>query len=64
MKRIDKIEKEIQSLPIIQKAENAWENNRYKPYSIKLIELNKVIQIIKQNKRKTISDLIKDIFKK
>ncbi len=45
MKKTDVIKK-IKSLPIITKAENAWIGTKYQPYTLELIELKKVLEVL------------------
>jgi len=40
---------DINALPVTHKAENTWVNKKLVPVSIKLVELDKVIDIIKRN---------------
>jgi len=49
---------DILALPVTNKAENTWVNKKLVPVSIKLIELDKVIDLIKRN---PVSDTIRDI---
>jgi hypothetical protein len=49
---------DINTLPVINKAENTWEGKKYKPLTLRLVELDKVIDLIKRN---PVNDTIKDI---
>ena len=46
MKELDLIKDSIIALPVITVPMNAWENKKYKPYAVKLVELDKVLQIL------------------
>jgi hypothetical protein len=61
MKKEDLIKK-IAELQIHYKAENAWENTQYKPYTIQLVELSKVLEILKaiETNGKKVSQYNKD----
>jgi len=49
---------DINALPVTYKAENTWVNKRLVPVSVKLVELDKVTDIIKRN---PVNDFIRDI---
>ncbi|MFA5207405.1 MAG: hypothetical protein WC428_01995 [Candidatus Paceibacterota bacterium] len=49
---------DINALPVTYKAENTWVNKRLVPVSIKLVELDKVIELLKHN---PVNDFIRDI---
>lgn len=46
MTELDLIKDNILALPVTTIPINAWENKKYKPHTIKLIELDKVLQIL------------------
>ena len=46
MKELDVIKDSILALPVTTIPMNAWENKKYKPYTLKLVELDKVLQIL------------------
>ncbi len=54
MNDLEKIKEEIQKLNITYIPVNYWENTKYKPYTLKMIELDKVLKIIEslQNSEK------------
>ena len=53
---------DISLLPITNKTENTWVNKKLKPVNIRLVELDKVIDIIKRNPANdTIRDIITDL---
>lgn len=53
---------DINALPVTHKAENTWVNKKLVPVSIKLVELDKVIDIIKRNPADdTIREIITDL---
>jgi ribosomal protein RSM22 (predicted rRNA methylase) len=55
---------DINALPVINKAENTWEGKKYKPVTLRLVELDKVIDLIKRNPvNDTIRDIITDLEK-
>ena len=43
---MEELLEKIKALPVINKAENTWVNKKYKPVTIRLVELDKVIEII------------------
>jgi hypothetical protein len=53
---------DINALPVINKAENTWVNKKLKPVNIRLVELDKVIDIIKRNPANdSIREIITDL---
>lgn len=53
---------DIKALPVINKAENTWVNKKLKPVNIRLVELDKVIDLIQRNPvNDTIRDIITDL---
>ena len=46
------IREEILKLRIFPQAENAWEGTKYTPFTRKLVELDKVLEILEQNEIK------------
>ena len=53
---------DINALPVTSKAENTWVNKRLVPVSVKLVELDKVVDLIKRNPvNDTIRDIITDL---
>ena len=46
MNQIDLIKDKIKALPVTSMPVNAWENKKYKPYTVKLIDLDKVLEIL------------------
>ena len=53
---------DINALPVTNKTENSWVNKKLVPVNIKLVELSKVIDIIKRNPANdTIRDIITDL---
>ena len=60
MKKIEVINK-IKLLPVINKAENAWVDKKYQPFTLELVELNKVLEILyeKESHIKSVSQYTK-----
>jgi hypothetical protein len=53
---------DISLLPVTNKIENTWVNKRLVPVSIKLVELDKVIEVINRNPADdTIKEIITDL---
>lgn len=53
---------DINALPVTNKTENTWVNKKLKPVNIRLVELDKVIDIINRNPvNDTIRDIITDL---
>lgn len=46
MEELDVIKDSILALSVTTVPMNAWENKKYKPYTVKLIELDKVLRIL------------------
>ena len=38
--------KKVKELPVIKKAENTWDDKKYKPITLNLVEIEKVINLI------------------
>ena len=43
------IKDKILKLPVVSKPENSWEGIKYKPYTRRLIDLDKVLEIIEED---------------
>ena len=43
---MEKLLEDIKALPVTNKAENTWVNKKLKPVNIRLVELDKVIELI------------------
>lgn len=46
MKELDVILDAVNKLPVTYQPVNAWENKKYKPYTVKLVSLDEVLRIL------------------
>jgi len=51
--KLKNIIEQIKDLPITHKPVNHWEDIHYKPYTKKLVDLDKVLEILEYYERRT-----------